>query len=155
VGSDSSSGIKTAAEEKPAAKEPASKETASKESTTKPEPEKTAEAEKSATTGDSEKTVAMADLSARPSDKSEKAGDEGDNLVARATPEGGRLERAEDGMNTYDVEADFRSLRRTFHYNPVNTAQHYLLNFNPAFGGRAAYYPLRNVGVFVQGEFSA
>ena len=29
------------------------------------------------------------------------------------------------------------------------------MNFNPLVGGRASWYPIRNVGVFIQGEFGA
>jgi hypothetical protein len=58
-------------------------------------------------------------------------------------------------LSVYELEVDAREVRRTFDYSPGSIPQRYTLNFNPMVGGRASWYPIRNAGIFVQGEFGA
>jgi hypothetical protein len=86
--------------------------------------------------------------------QSESAGNSAEGLMVSASPED-RPTSAGDGLHTYEIEADLRTLRRTFDYSPTAAAPHYFLNFNPLAGGRASWYPIRYLGVFAQGEFGA
>jgi hypothetical protein len=65
------------------------------------------------------------------------------------------LDGAVGKLSTFDIEADARTLRRTFNYNGGASGRRYLLGFNPIVGARAAYFPVRNAGVFAAGEFGA
>ena len=77
--------------------------------------------------------------------------------LSRAREDGaaGRLEGAVGKLSTFDIEADARTLRRTFDYQGGGGGRRYLLTFNPVAGGRASFYPVRNAGVFAAGEFGA
>ncbi|HET6149277.1 MAG TPA: hypothetical protein VFH68_17195 [Polyangia bacterium] len=70
----------------------------------------------------------------------------------RASP---LLEGAVGKLSTFELEADVRELRRTFNYQGGGAAPRYLMTFNPVAGARAAYFLLRNAGIFAAGEFGA
>jgi hypothetical protein len=59
------------------------------------------------------------------------------------------------GLPTVEIEADLRALRRVFEYVPVSAGRSYVLNFyTPVIAGRAAWFPIKYLGVFAMGEAS-
>jgi len=104
-----------------------------------------------------EPAAPMADtgaVEASPAGRRPGAAEPAAGLSAR-TEEASVLAGAVGQISTFDIEADARELRRTFTYQGGGGAPRYLMTFNPVAGGRAAYYPLRNAGIFAAGEFGA